>query len=79
MSGKLFENMTDQEKLNHTNDCCARALFELKKRGETLADILDVWDYWLPWLFNKAERCINGVCDVKGEFSKKKFKCRNTH
>ena len=54
----LFEDMSDQRKLNHIKNCCDEALLEV--RGITCsADILDVWDYWLPWLFEKTQEGIS--------------------
>lgn len=55
---KLFDAMTDVEKLAHVKKYCALAKVEVEAEGICLADILDVWDFWLPWLYEKVGESI---------------------
>lgn len=52
---KLFADMTPIQKLDYIDKCMTNALPEVKD-VTCLADILDVWDYWVPYLLNRCRK-----------------------
>ena len=50
---KLFKDMTPLQKIQHIERCMDETLPNVVE-VTSLADILDVWDYWVPYLI---ERC----------------------
>ena len=53
---KLFEDMNRAQKIEHIEKCCTEALNKIRVRAIVLADILDVWDYWIPWLLDDVKK-----------------------
>jgi len=53
-----FEEMTILQKCDHIEKCCKDAEKEIVGEGIVLADVIDVFDYWIPWLLNEVK---NGV------------------
>ena len=51
----LFEEMTRSQKIDHCEKMMAESLPEVKK-VTWLADILDVWDYWVPWMIEELRK-----------------------
>lgn len=49
---KLFDDMTRVEKLNHIEQCLNRA-WPAVQELTCLADIVDVWDHWAPYLISR--------------------------
>jgi hypothetical protein len=47
-----FEEMTPIQKLDHIEKCMAEAHKDVLELTY-LADILDVWDYWFPYLLGR--------------------------
>lgn len=45
-----FDKMTDKNKLNHIYNLMLESK-EIVFKETILADILDFWSYWMPWLF----------------------------
>lgn len=54
----MFSEMTPIEKLNHCERCISEAKTHLDAwHGPVyLADILDVWDYWTPYLIARLRK-----------------------
>lgn len=52
---KLFDDMMPAEKLDHCERCIKEAYKLLRSwhPDVELADILDVWDYWTPYLISR--------------------------
>lgn len=52
---KLFEDMSNEKKIIHVQKMLIKAKAEyLKECDSRLADILDIWDYWAPWLIYRV-------------------------
>jgi hypothetical protein len=58
MSDRLFSDMNPLQKLEHCRRCIAEGYKHLQaEHGPVeLADILDVWDFWVPYLLARVER-----------------------
>lgn len=52
---KIFVYLTPVEKIDHIEMMMANALPEVK-RVTCLADILDVWDYWAPYMIERMRK-----------------------
>lgn len=52
MTDKLFIDMSPREKIDHIEKCLDKALPDVMD-VTCLADILDVWDYWAPYLIKR--------------------------
>ena len=52
---KPFDDMSPSEKLEHIKKCVKEAKEETLKITY-LADILDVFDFWIPYLINQVEQ-----------------------
>ena len=52
--GIPFDDMTPVMKMTHVKNMVAEGYIEAKKITH-LADILDVFDIWIPWLLSKVE------------------------
>lgn len=48
----LFEDKSPIEKIDHIEKCLAEALPEVME-VTCLADILDIWDYWVPYMVSR--------------------------
>lgn len=55
---KSFADMTPAEKVDHCERCIKSAYEELQNQHGPveLADILDVWDYWTPYLIDRVRK-----------------------
>lgn len=70
-----FDEMNPQQKLEHVKKCMAEALVELKAANIHLADILDVWDYWVPYLIERLEKAESLVESFREEKASAEIKC----
>lgn len=66
---KLFTDMSPAEKIEHCKRCIADAYEHLQaEHGPVhLADILDVWDYWTPYLLDRLtalEAVLEAACNL---------------
>ncbi len=52
-----FKDMSREEKIAHVEWCCNHAVKTLQEvHGPVfLADIMDVWDYWIPWMLSELK------------------------
>lgn len=55
---KLFDDMTPTEKIDHCERCIKGAYEHLQaEHGPVfLASILDVWDYWTPYMVGRLRK-----------------------
>jgi hypothetical protein len=51
----LFEDMNRSQKIDHIEKCMAEALPEVRE-VTYMAEILDVWDYWFPWMIEELRK-----------------------
>lgn len=52
----LFDDKTNTEKLAHVEKCLDKAYREFCAENPCpLADIVDTWDYWCPWLISRIK------------------------
>jgi|GEM_PF-1689520 len=66
---KVFDMMTNAQKLKHVERCLAEGREEVKKGSSSqLADIADHFDIWGPWLVGRVkelEAAFKAACEMR--------------
>ncbi len=61
MPTKLFSAMSTDEKIMHIKACVKEARLDCANDGIANTEVLDFFDYWVPWLVDEIKTLRNGA------------------